>query len=82
MDDKVRGGAEQRPFAERFHLTARDGFFRVAFRTAFHDSVDTLQADFDSWLVHYNAEWPHLGYRDRGKRPRHTVDEYFTSLRQ
>ena len=28
-----------------------------------------IQADLDAWLVHYNTERPHLGYRNMGRRP-------------
>ncbi len=63
-------------FAERFHRTVLDEFFRVAFRTTFYESIEALQADLDAWLVHDNAERPHLGYRNRGKRPLDTVNDY------
>ncbi len=63
-------------FVERFHRTALDEFFRTAFRTRFYESVDALQADFDAWLVHYNTERPHLGYRNHGRRPLDTITEY------
>jgi hypothetical protein len=29
--------------------------------------------DLDAWLVHYNTERPHLGYRNQGRRPWETV---------
>jgi transposase InsO family protein len=63
-------------FVERFHRTVLDEFFRSAFRTTFYESVEALQSDLDAWLVHYNAERPHLGYRNHGKRPLDTVTEY------
>ena len=69
-------------FVERFHRTVLDEFFRAAFRTRFYESVEALQADLDAWLVHYNTERPHLGYRNRGKRPLDTIDDYLTSLRE
>jgi len=31
------------------------------------------QADLDAWLIHYNTERPHLGYRNMGRRPIETV---------
>lgn len=40
-------------------------------RETFYDSVDALQVDLDAWLVHYNTERPHLGYRNMGRRPAH-----------
>jgi transposase InsO family protein len=69
-------------FVERFHRTVLDEFFRAAFRTRFYDSVEALQADLDAWLHHYNTERPHLGYRNRGKRPLATVEDYLSSLRE
>ena len=69
-------------FVERCHRTVLDEFFRAAFRTRFYESVEALQADLDAWLVHDNTERPHLGYRNRGKRPLDTIDDYLTSLRE
>ncbi len=69
-------------FVERFHRTALDEFFRIAFRTRFYEAVEPLQADFDAWLRHYNRERPHLGYRNYGKRPLDTVTEYLATLRE
>ena len=63
-------------FVERFHRTVLDEFFRVACRTRFYEGVEPLQADLDAWLVHYNTERPHLGYRNHGKRPLDTVTDY------
>jgi hypothetical protein len=41
-----------------------------------YESVDALQDDRDRWLVHYNTERPHRGYRNLGKRPVDTVNAY------
>ena len=60
-------------FVERFNRTVLDEFFRVKMRETFYDSVEALQADLDAWLVHYNTERPHLGYRNMGRRPIETV---------
>lgn len=60
-------------FVERFNGTVLDEFFRVKLRETFYDSVEALQADLDAWLIHYNTERPHLGYRNMGKRPIETV---------
>lgn len=60
-------------FVERFNGTVLDEFFRVKMRETFYDSVEALQADLDAWLVHYNTERPHLGYRNMGRRPLDTV---------
>ncbi|HSH60537.1 MAG TPA: IS481 family transposase [Acidimicrobiales bacterium] len=69
-------------FVERFHRTVLDEFFRAAFRTRFYESVVALQADLDAWLVYYNTQRPHLGYRNRGKRPLDTITDYLASLRE
>jgi len=69
-------------FIERFNRTALDEFFRIAFRTTFYEAVEPLQADFDRWLVEYNTERPHQGYRNMGRRPIETVLQYLESVRQ
>lgn len=63
-------------FVERFNKTVLDEFFRPAFRTTFYESVDALQEDLNTWLSFYNEERPHLGYRNRGKRPFDTIKEH------
>ncbi len=52
-------------FVERFNLTALDEFFRIVFREKFYETVEALQEDLDTWLVDYNTERPHLGYRNK-----------------
>ena len=56
-------------FVERFHRTVLDEFFRVSMRDTAFDRLDDLQARLDAWLVHYNHERPHRGYRNMGRRP-------------
>ena len=63
-------------FVERFHRTVKEEFFEVALRETFYEAVEALQADLDRWLVHYNTERPHLGYRNQGKRPMDTINAY------
>ncbi|RWR04677.1 helix-turn-helix domain-containing protein [Paenirhodobacter populi] len=60
-------------FVERFNGTVLDEFFRIKMRETLYDSVEAMQADLDAWLVHYNTERPHLGYRNMGRRPVETV---------
>jgi transposase InsO family protein len=60
-------------FVERFNGTVLDEFFRATMRETFHETVEALQTDLDAWLVHYNTERPHLGYRNMGRRPIETV---------
>ncbi len=66
-------------FVERFHGTVLDEFFRKAFREKFYESVDALQTDLDEWLVHYNTERPHRGYRNMGRRPVETINEFLNA---
>jgi transposase InsO family protein len=61
-------------FVERFNRTVLDEFFRIAFRTKLYESVEALQVDLDAWLVHYNTERPHQGYRNQGRRPIETIE--------
>ena len=63
-------------FVERFHQTVGNEFFSVTLRQKLYSSVDELQQDLDTWLVHYNTERPHQGYRNMGKRPIDTVNAY------
>ncbi len=69
-------------FVERFHRTVKDEFFAVALRERFYEAVDPLQSDLEAWLTFYNTERPHRGYRNRGKRPMDTVNDYLSSVRQ
>src|SRR5579863_655847 len=63
-------------FVERFHRTVKEEFFEVALRETFYESVEALQTDLDRWLIHYNTERPHLGYRNQGERPIDTINVY------
>lgn len=65
-------------FVERFNRTVLEEFFRTAFRTRLYESVMALQEDLDQWLVHYNTERPHQGYRNMGRRPIETVDLFLS----
>jgi transposase InsO family protein len=67
-------------FVERFQRTAKEEFFELALRETFYESVEALQTDFDAWLRLYNTERPHLGYRNRGKRPIDTVNAYLSVM--
>jgi transposase InsO family protein len=69
-------------FVERFHSTVQDEFFQPALRRRFYPTPEDLQLDLDAWLVHYNTERPHRGYRNRGKRPIDTFNDYLTVVRQ
>jgi transposase InsO family protein len=57
---------------ERFHKTALDEFYRVAFRKKVYGSIAELQADLDRWVETYNEERPHQGRWGFGKTPQQT----------
>jgi transposase InsO family protein len=63
-------------FVERFNGTVLDAFFRVAMRAKVYASVEALQADLDAWLIHDNTKRPHLGYRNQGRRPIETIQQF------
>jgi transposase InsO family protein len=67
-------------FVERFHRTVLDEFSTEAFRSTFYESVESLQADLGAWLHHCNDERPHLGHRNMGKRPSHTINEFIQTV--
>jgi transposase InsO family protein len=68
-------------FVERFHRTVLDEFFRISLRDAVFDQLDKLQARLDAWLVHYNHERPHQGYRNMGRRPIDTINQASATVR-
>jgi transposase InsO family protein len=57
---------------ERFHKTALNEFYRVAFRKKVYRSLEELQADLDGWLSGYNESRPHQGRWCFGKTPMQT----------
>ena len=56
-------------FVERFHRTVLEEFFTQAFRKKFYVSLEDLQRDLDQYLMRYNYQRPHQGYRLNGKTP-------------
>lgn len=69
-------------FVERFHGTVQSEFFQPTLRQRFYPTPEDLQVDLDAWLIHYNTERPHRGYRNRGKRPMDTINDYLTLVQQ
>lgn len=69
-------------FVERFNRTVLDEFFRSAFRTKLYESVEVLQDDLDAWLVHYNTERSHQGYRNMGRRPIDTINLFKPTVQE
>lgn len=70
------GRPQSNGFVERFLGTVKSEFFELAFRRTLYTSVDQLQADLDEWLIHYNTERPHQGYRNMGRRPIDTISQF------
>lgn len=67
-------------FVERFIHTAKEQFFAIAFGRNTYTDLDALQTDFDAWLLEYNTERPHLGYRNMGRCPIETVTQFSAKL--
>ena len=63
---------------ERFNGTILEEFFKPKLRERFYDSVEALRPDPDAWLVRYNRERPHLGYRNQARRPWETIHRFVT----
>src|SRR6266699_6336356 len=57
---------------ERFHKSALNEFYRVAFRKKIYGSIAELQADLDAWVAEYNEVRPHQGHWCFGKTPMQT----------
>jgi transposase InsO family protein len=56
-------------FVERLQGTILHEHWRVEFRRHYFTSIRTLQRSLDRFLVFYNTQRPHRGYRLRGKTP-------------
>lgn len=67
---------------ERLHRTMQDEFYAVTFRTKLYQGLETLQADLDDWLQHYNHERPHSGRYCFGKTPMETFRESLILAKQ
>jgi transposase InsO family protein len=60
---------------ERFHKTALDEFYRVAFRKKIYTTIKELQQDLDEWLDEYNNHRAHQGKRCEGRTPYATLTD-------
>ena len=56
-------------FVERLQGTILAELWRVAFRRTYYTRKDQLERDLQAYLVFYNRERPHQGYRLRGRTP-------------
>ncbi len=67
---------------ERLHRTMQEEFYAITFRKKLYQELETLQADLDQWLEHYNNERPHSGRYCYGKTPMQTFNESITLAKQ
>jgi transposase InsO family protein len=51
---KVRS-PQSNGICERLHRTMQDEFYAIAFRKKLYESIESLQADLDLWLIQYPA---------------------------
>jgi transposase InsO family protein len=58
---------------ERFHGTVLHEFFRVAFHREFFTSVDQLDRQLQTWVVHYNTRRRNRSEYMRGRTPLHVL---------
>jgi len=65
-------------FTERLNRTILEKFLQIALRKTRYYSLDKLQRDLDRFMIHYNFERPHQGYRLKGATPA----EHFLPNRQ
>jgi transposase InsO family protein len=56
-------------FIERFHRTLLDEHLRIAGRTKWYETLEEMQGDLDTYLVHYNTKRPHQGRNMNGRTP-------------
>ena len=60
---------------ERFHKTILQEFYQITFRKKVYTDLETLQADLDIWLAHYNTERTHQGKMCCGRTPMVTLED-------
>jgi transposase InsO family protein len=60
---------------ERFHKTVLQEFYQVTFRKKIYADLETLQADLDIWLAHYNNERTHQSKMCCGRTPMATLED-------
>gem|GEM_PF-1574620 len=59
---------------ERFHKTILQESYQVTFRKKLYGGLESLQADFDEWLVKYNTQRTHQGKMCCGRTPMETLE--------
>jgi len=56
-------------FVERLQGTILHEHWRIAFRRRFFTTRQQLEQSLQRFLIYYNDERPHFGYRTKGRRP-------------
>jgi transposase InsO family protein len=69
-------------FIKRFNQIVLDEFLKEFFQNKYYDTIEKLQSDFDQWLLYYNNERPHQGYRNMGLPPIDIFKNYLRYLDQ
>ncbi|MCU0647751.1 MAG: integrase core domain-containing protein, partial [Gemmatimonadaceae bacterium] len=77
-----RVGGDREGVEKECVLEVLEEFFAITLRERFYDALEPLQTALDAWLIHYNRERPHRGYRNLDKRPIDTVNAYLSTVRQ
>ena len=67
---------------ERLHRTMQEEFYAITFRKKLYQELESLQADLDQWLEHFNNERPHSGRYCFGKTPIQTFNESITKAKK
>ena len=69
-------------FIKRFNMIVLTEFFKKSLQNKSYDTIEKLQSDFDQWLLYYNNERPHKGYRNMGLPPVNVFENYLHHLNQ
>jgi len=75
-------GPQTNGICERFHRTALDEVYRVAFRKRIYETVDQLQADLDAWMREYNEARTHQSRWCFGRTPMQTFIDTAPTARE
>jgi hypothetical protein len=66
-------------FLEAFRRALLDEFVRGIFVDKGNASIDELQSSLNLWITHHNCERPHPGYRNLGRCPIESIEDYVIS---
>ena len=62
-------------FVERMNRTLLDECFRISGRTTWYLEPEQIQADLDAFMIRYNTQRSHQGYRLNGRTPAQALRE-------